>query len=111
MAEGWRWVEVDIEIEFERMSSMTTIDATPRALSEGEQQRLAVLQDRLDFLCSGPDQDNLSESDIAEMDQIEEEIAELTDGAFAPEDIARAGAFVSLGQNGKVRIERGYLRP
>jgi len=32
-------------------------------------------------------------------------------GIFAPEDVARAGAYVSFGYDGRVRIERGYVRP
>jgi ParB family chromosome partitioning protein len=29
---------------------------------------------------------------------------------YAPDDVARAGAFVTLGQDGAVRVERGYVR-
>jgi ParB family transcriptional regulator, chromosome partitioning protein len=33
------------------------------------------------------------------------------EGGYAPEDVALAGAIVSLGQGGELRIERGLVRP
>ena len=31
--------------------------------------------------------------------------------SFDPADVARAGAFVSIDSEGRLRVERGYVRP
>jgi ParB family transcriptional regulator, chromosome partitioning protein len=111
LAEGWKWVMVETEFDYERTSSMATIDAQPKPLDDEEQLRLDALQERLEVLCAEAEQDEASEEALDEIDQLEAEIADLTAEIFVAEDIGRAGAFVALGHNGEARIERGYLRP
>ena len=111
LAEGWKWVEVQPEFDYERVSAMSSIDAVPKALSEEEQAGLDSLQERLETLSLEAEQDDPSEDTLAEIDRLEAEIATLTEEVYAAGDIARAGAFVALGHNGEARIERGYLRP
>jgi ParB family chromosome partitioning protein len=111
LAEGWKWVEVNPEFAYERVSAMASIESVPRPLSDQEQAQLASLQERLEALCLEAEQNDPSESEQAEIDRLEAEIGTLTDEVYAAEDIARAGAFVALGHNGEGRIERGYLRP
>ena len=111
LAEGWKWVEVQSEFDYERVSTMATIDTVPRDLSEAEQAERTTLQDRLERLSLEAEQDDPSEDTLAEIERLEGEIARLTEETYAAEDIARTGAFVALGSNGEARIERGYLRP
>jgi ParB family transcriptional regulator, chromosome partitioning protein len=111
LAEGWKWVEVQPEFDYERVSTMASIDAVPKALSDEEQAKLGSLQERLETLSLEAEQDDPSEDTLAEIDRLEAEIAVLAEEVYAAEDIARAGAFVALGPNGEARIERGYLRP
>ncbi|MGW1425739.1 ParB/RepB/Spo0J family partition protein [Bradyrhizobium manausense] len=111
MAEGWKWVEVSSEFDYQRVSSMSTIDTVAKELSTDDQQRLEALQERLEALCSESEQDDPSEEALNEIERLEQEIAALTEEVFRAEDIGRAGAFVALGREGEVRIERGYLRP
>ncbi|MHC2435329.1 ParB/RepB/Spo0J family partition protein [Bradyrhizobium sp. USDA 4451] len=111
MAEGWKWVEVDPEFDYRRTCSMASIDTVERELSAEDQQTLEALQERLETLSREAEQDDPSEDTLNEVERLEQEIAALPEEVFRPEDIARAGAFVSLGQDGEVRIERGYLRP
>jgi ParB family chromosome partitioning protein len=49
----------------------------------------------------------------AECERLSGEIDEINAGAyaFAADDIARAGAFVTVGHDGTARIERGFIRP
>ena len=111
IAEGWKWVEVDPEFQYGRVSSMATIDTVERELTVEEQQKLDALQERLEALSTEVEQDDPTEEALAEIDRLEQEIAALTEEVFRQEDIVRAGAFVALGQDGEIRIERGYLRP
>jgi ParB family transcriptional regulator, chromosome partitioning protein len=109
--EGWKWIEVDPEFDYQRASAMSCIEAHPKPLNEDEQSRLASLQEQLEALCAAAEQDDPSEDTLAQIEALEVEIAALTEEVYRPEDIARAGAFIALGRDGQARIERGYLRP
>jgi ParB family transcriptional regulator, chromosome partitioning protein len=110
LAEGWKWVEVTPEFDYERASAMSGIETIPRDLSDEEQARLAALQERLETLSVEAEQDDPSEDTLAEIDRLEEAIAAFTEETYSPTEIARAGAFVALGHDGEARIERGFLR-
>ncbi|WP_156944187.1 chromosome partitioning protein ParB [Bradyrhizobium sp. Ec3.3] len=110
-AEGWKWVQVDVEYDYQRTASMATIDTVPRPLSDEEQQQLTALQEELEQISVEAEENGEGEDTYAEIERLETEIAKLSEETFLPEDIARAGAFVALGTNGEARIERGYLRP
>lgn len=111
MAEGWKWVEVSPEFDYSGVSSMATIDMVERELSAEDRQKLETLQAQLEALSNEAEQDDPSEQTLNEIERLEQQIAALTEEVFRPEDIARAGVFVTLGHVGEVRIERGYLRP
>jgi ParB family transcriptional regulator, chromosome partitioning protein len=111
LAEGWKWVEVIPEFDYERASAMSAIDTVPPELTKKEQAKLAALQERLEALCTEAEQDDPPEETLAQINRLEAAIAVLTEETYAPAEIVRAGAFVALGHNGQARIERGYLRP
>jgi ParB family chromosome partitioning protein len=107
LAEGWKWVSVEPEFDREMAAGMRRLHA---ALSSGDQEKLAALEAKRDELWDTGDDDN--QDAAAELETIEAEIAALAEGEqYRPEDIAVAGAFVSLGHDGQVRIERGFVRP
>jgi ParB family chromosome partitioning protein len=53
----------------------------------------------------------LPQGAAAKLARIEAAITALRREAYKPQDIARAGAFVTLAHDGTVRVERGYVRP
>jgi ParB family transcriptional regulator, chromosome partitioning protein len=110
MSEGWKWVEVEAEFDYQLVATMSRIDTVPKALSEAEHAKLTALREELEALCNDAGQDDPSEDTLAEVDRLEAEIAAFTEEAYPAEEIARAGAFVALGHDGEARIERGYLR-
>lgn len=111
LAEGWKWVVVEPEFDYERAAAMTTIDRFPKMLGDEDAAKLAALETQLENLSAEAEQDDATEEAMEQYEVVEAEIAALTEGVYRPEDIARAGAFVALGSNGEARIERGYLRP
>jgi ParB family transcriptional regulator, chromosome partitioning protein len=111
MAEGWKWVEVELEFDYERAAALSSIDTQSKTLNQEEQIRLMNLHERLETLCNDAELDDPSDEALAEIDRVEVEIAAFTEEVYPAEEIARAGAFVALGPNGEARIERGYLRP
>jgi len=110
LAEGWKWVEIAPEFDYERASVMSRIDTVPEVLSDDEQAKLTALQEELEALCNDAEQDDPSEDTLAEIDRLEAEIAAFTEEVYSAGEIARAGAFIAVGRDGDARIERGYLR-
>jgi ParB family chromosome partitioning protein len=109
VAEGWKWVVVDPEFDYQQSASMRRLYPEPKAISEQDEARLEALSEQYDALA---DDDDSSPERQADLETLEAEIAALTGGdQFAPDQIALAGAFVTLGPDGRVRIERGFVRP
>jgi ParB family chromosome partitioning protein len=105
-AEGWRWVEVMPEYDYSITGAMRRIYPQPRPLTDEEAETLALLE--TEYECLPEDHPKFD----AEIERLEAAIEALRGPEmFAPEDIARAGAFVSLGHDGSTRIERGFIHP
>jgi ParB family chromosome partitioning protein len=108
VGEGWKWVAVEAEFDHELTSSMRRVYPEAVPLGADEQAKLDALQARFDELAeSGEETSEVS----AELDRLQAEIEGLTEREqYNAEDIARAGAFVSLGHDGEPRIGRGFVR-
>jgi ParB family chromosome partitioning protein len=110
-AEGWKWVDVEAELDFEARSGFHRHHPEPLPLSEEasiEQKRLVEEYDSL-FSTAEEDDEQASER----LDAIETRINELEEAetAFTPDTIAIAGAIVTIGRSGEVEIVRGLVRP
>jgi ParB family chromosome partitioning protein len=113
-AEGWKWVEAAISFPYGHTSGMRRIYSEPRELSAEEIERYDALKAEYDKL----------DHEYAEAEEADEEVEKKLDllGAeldafddrphvYDPEQMARAGVFVTLGANGQLQIERGFIRP
>jgi ParB family transcriptional regulator, chromosome partitioning protein len=115
VAEGWKWVEVARDFPWGHAQGLRRVFPTVEPLSEDEEQRLAALReemDRIETEHAGTGEDLPEEVD-QRLGEIEAEIASLEErpGVLDPQDVAIGGAYVSLSHEGRVRIERGYVRP
>ena len=110
-AEGWAWVEVASSLPPD-FYSRRTVAPQRVPLSEADTARLHELTERRDALEAEIGDEDLTEEQEAELAAVEEEIAALTDrkATYRPEDMARAGAFVTLSYDGP-QVYRGILRP
>ena len=112
-AEGWRWVAIGPEAQSEAWRCRRVWPGTV-PLTDGEEARRAELSERDEELATehGSD-DELPEEVAAELDAIAAELATLgaRERRYSPEDVAVAGAVVTLAGDGTVRVERGYIRP
>jgi len=111
-AEGWKWVEVSAEFPYAGAADMRRLWPDPVPPDDVEAARAEALRGEYNDLeerhaAAG----DLPDDVCARLEAIEAELAAI-DGreAFAPDDIARAGVFVSLGHDGTARVERGYVR-
>ena len=113
-AEGWKWIEVAPDFPYGHTFGLRQLRGEPAPMTDAETAARDALQAEYDGL--------LEEYDGAEEfpDAVDERIGELETAletfnsrpvAFDPVEIARAGVFVSITQDGTLRIERGYVRP
>lgn len=111
-AEGWAWVEIDPGLSWETRHKCQRIFEEPAPLSPEQQTEYDALEKELNALYeSGDDADE--EAVTAKIEQIESRIADLDDReeSFRPEEVALAGVFVTLDRDGKIDIDRGFVKP
>jgi ParB family chromosome partitioning protein len=106
-AEGWRWTETVIDLDYETFSSFRRRRPDRLELSEADQDELDRLSLEHDQLAESTD-----ESDLDCLFDIEQRIEEIKTSAetWSPETLAIAGAIVSLDHDGSVSVERGLVR-
>jgi ParB family chromosome partitioning protein len=111
---GWKWIEVAPDFPYGHTFGLRQLRGEPVAMTAEEEAARDALQAEYDRLSE--EYDSVEELPEA----IDERFAELETAlttfeerplAFNPVEIARAGAFVSIAQDGTLRIERGYVRP
>ena len=113
-AEGWKWVEVATDFPYGHTYGLRHISGEPVAMSDEEVAAAEALRAEYDKLeHAHADADELPEEVDQRLGDIETALAALDDRPvkYDPEEIARAGAFVSIDGSGAVRVERGYVRP
>jgi ParB family transcriptional regulator, chromosome partitioning protein len=110
-AEGWKWAEA--HIDYPRALGLARIYPHPVERSEDETARMSALSEEYDALVSEWDAvEELPPEVEARFKEIDAALDAFGDGtAFDPDEIARGGVFVILGQDGVARIERGLVRP
>ena len=113
-AEGWKWIEVAPDFAYGHAFGLRQLRGEAVPLSAEEEASRDALQAEFDRLSEEyQDADELPD----EVDERLSELETLIEGfdnrpvVFDATEIARAGAFVSIGAAGQLRVERGYVRP
>jgi len=110
-AEGWAWVMVTLEYDFRATSAMRRVYPSEPELSTKAQRRMEKLEAEYRELETVAETEDLTEAMKTRVDQLEAEMEALKGRpVYGPADIAAGGAFVSLGYDGGVRVERGFIR-
>ena len=113
-ADGWKWVEAAISFPYGHSSGMRRVYAEPAELSAEEIARHDAVKAEYDALDAKYAE--MEDADQGIEDKIDQLGAEL-DGfgdrpqVYDPAQKAIAGAFVTLGANGQLQIEAGFVRP
>ena len=112
-AEGWKWVEAAIDLPFgsERGKRRITGSAVP--LTDEEQARLDALIEEFDAIGEEyGDGSEVPDEVDARLTEIDAEMTPLVTRpvTYDAQEQARAGVFVSLMHDGRLRIDRGYVR-
>ncbi|MBK3661088.1 ParB/RepB/Spo0J family partition protein [Bradyrhizobium diazoefficiens] len=113
-AEGWKWIEVASDFAYGHAFGLRQLRGETTALTAEEEATRDALQAKFDRLSEEyQDADELP-------DEVDERLSELETAlegfetrplVFDTAEVARAGAFVSIGADGQLRVERGYIRP
>jgi ParB family chromosome partitioning protein len=112
-AEGWKWVEAALSIPYGVTHGMREIAGMPLDMSEAEQATRDALQAEFDRLVTEYESaDELPDEIDQRLGEIEAAMEELDNRPvrYDPAEIAIAGVFVTLDANGKLIIDRGYVR-
>ena len=113
-AEGWKWVEAATDFPYGHTYGLRLIAGEQPPLTAVETAAITALKaEAADLEAAHADSDELPEDVDRRLSEIETALAALDERAavFDPDDIARAGAFVSIDGSGGLRVERGYVRP
>ncbi len=113
-AEGWKWVEAAVDFPYGHEHHLRRLDGTPLDLTAEEQATIAALKaehDRLEAEYAKADE--LPDEVDQRMGEIETALVKFEDRPvrFELADIARAGVFVSIDEDGGLSVARGYVRP
>jgi ParB family chromosome partitioning protein len=113
-AEGWNWVEVAVDVPYGHTYGLRTIPAEPARLTDEENATVAAMTaEAAEIEATYAVGDDLPEAIDQRLGEIETALAVIDErpGVYDRTDVARAGAFVSIDGSGRLRVERGYVRP
>jgi ParB family transcriptional regulator, chromosome partitioning protein len=113
-AEGWKWVEPMVVQPYDVARGLRVLNSETVPMTTEEDERLTALQEDWDALRQKwEDQDDVPTEEMERFNAIDAEIDAIMDRPeiFAPDEIAWAGAFVSIASDGRLSVGRGYVRP
>jgi ParB family transcriptional regulator, chromosome partitioning protein len=113
-ADGWKWVEAAISFPYGHTSGMRRVYAEPAELSAEEIARYDAVKAEYDKLdAEYAEAEDADEEIENKLDQLGAELDAFSDRphAYDPAQKAIAGAFVTLGANGQLQVEAGFVRP
>ncbi len=113
-AEGWKWVAADLELPYGYDYDLRAITGTPAELTakeRREREKLRNEQERLE--AEYPGNEELPDEIDQRFGQIEKQLDafERRPVIYDPAEIAIAGAFVGVDEDGELVVDRGWVRP
>jgi ParB family chromosome partitioning protein len=113
-AEGWKWIEVAPDFAYGHTFGLRQLRGEPVPLSSEEQATREAFQAEYDRLVAAhEDADELSGDVDERLGELETAIEAFAERPLLldPDEVGMAGAFVSIAPDGRLRVERGYVRP
>lgn len=112
--EGWKWVEPATNFNFYN-GGYGRIYPTEKTLPSNDQRRVSAIDARLQEIeleiDAIEDESETNLYDEQEALENEREAILARHSGYDPEEMKTAGAFVTIGQSGAVKIERGVIKP
>jgi ParB family transcriptional regulator, chromosome partitioning protein len=113
-AEGWKWIEVNVDFPFGHTHHLRELDGTPTDLTAEEQATIDALNAEYAKLeAEFENADELPDEVDARLGEIETALAAFEDRpvTYDSAEIGRAGVFVSIDSDGSLSVDRGHVRP
>ncbi|NYG46198.1 ParB family chromosome partitioning protein [Bradyrhizobium sp. IAR9] len=113
-AEGWKWISVAVEFSYGHSQGLREIEGKPVYLSSEEQAAIDALNaEQAKLETDYQDADELPDEVDQRLGEIEAALAAFEDRPmlYEPSEIARAGVFISIDSEGRLAVDRGYVRP
>lgn len=114
-AEGWRWVQIAQDFPYGHTGGLRRVMGEMQPLSDEEQAKREALREEMAEI-----EERYSDTEEELPEEVDQRLGEIEaalDGfedrpvIYDPAEVARAGAFVSIDGDGKLKVERGYVRP
>ncbi|MGY4498313.1 ParB family chromosome partitioning protein [Bradyrhizobium sp. GM24.11] len=113
-AEGWKWVSVAVEFPYGDTDGLRELEGKPVDPSPEEQATISALgAEQAKLESDYQDADELPEEVDQRLGEIQAALVALEDRPmiYDPAEIVRAGVFVSIDSEGRLSVDRGYVRP
>ncbi|MBN9259699.1 MAG: ParB/RepB/Spo0J family partition protein [Hyphomicrobium sp.] len=113
-AEGWKWIEVAVDFPYGHTRALRALDGVEKAMTAKEKKTLKALNtEQAKIEAEYQDAEEVPDEVDRRLDEIQEAIEALEERplTFDPDEMKRAGAFISVSSEGRLRIERGFVRP
>ncbi len=113
-AEGWKWISVAVDFPYGHTQGLRQIEGKPVDLSPEEQATIDALNaEQAKLEVDYRDADELPDEVDQRLGEIESALAAFEDRPmlYEPAEIARAGVFISIDSEGRLAVDRGYVRP
>ena len=112
--EGWKWISVAVDFPYGHAGGLRELEGKPADLTIEEQATIDALnaeQAKLEF--DYQDADELPDEVDQRLGEIEAALMAFEERSvvYDPADIVRAGVFVSIDSEGRLSVDRGYVRP
>ena len=114
VAEGWKWIDAAPDFPYGHTFGLRQLRGEEIPLSPEEEAARDALKAEFDQLEEQyAEADELPDDVDARLGEIETALKAFEDRpvTFDPDEIIRAGAFVSIAPDGSLRVERGLVRP
>lgn len=113
-SEGWKWIDVAVDFPYGHTHRMRKLKGVPTDLTADELATIDALNaEHARLEAEYHDADELPDEVDQRLGEIETELAAFDDRpvTYDPAEIARAGAFISIDSEGRLSVDRGYVRP
>jgi len=111
--EGWKWIEVALDLPYGYSHGLRRLPGDPAPMSDEESAaHTALLAEYRALEGEYAGQDEIPEEIDARLGELEQamEAIEARPLIFDPDEVTRAGAFVTLDRSGQLSVYRGYVR-
>ena len=113
-AEGWNWIETAVQFPYGHLNGLPRLTSKPSPVSEEDQARYDAAVAEYNALSEEYDgAEELPEEVDTRLGELEAEMALIDErpALYLSSEMLHAGAFVSIDHDGRLRVERGFVRP